>query len=236
MAGSQAYHLAGLHVVHAFGDVDTVIGGTFQILRGEKQVHTGPCVLRILFDVGNQMVALPMEQVVYRVIRLYHPLDALQIMVDKGAHGISQKRTRQVREGGKVYERTEKRVLGEAPPNLRDVYRVVADTLDIGDDLHRAANKPQIACNRRLQGNQPNAIRLNLNFELIYEVIRTDYLRGELDVLLHDSRYGVRQHGIHTHAHVQQALPELLQPYVKLCPRHCHLSPALRCSNVLLYK
>ena len=135
-------------------DLDRVVGET--LVEAAEQRHIdrgGDAVLPLAVHQHGEEMAM---QIVHRIVFLADPRGLLRIAGEQHLLGaVAQFNCDPAHFGEIAVDLFGQRMLGMAAPgDLGDVQRQGAHPVDVGDDLDRSDDRPQIAGDRRLQGEK----------------------------------------------------------------------------------
>jgi len=94
---------------------------------------------------------------------------------------------------------------------LRDVLGEVADTLEVGGDLQRRGDEPEVARGRLMQREELDREIVDLDVEPVHHVVACDGRLCEVAIARREGAHGLRDLVLHEPAHLEHARSQLLE-------------------------
>ena len=92
---------------------------------------------------------------------------------------------------------------------------MVSDAFEIGNDFQGAFDLAQVTGHRLLQGQEANALGLDLTIHFVHRIILAQNAFGQRNVVLLNGFDGLLEHGARQGSHVQQFLLQRRQLIMK---------------------
>ena len=135
---------------------------------------------------------------------------------DEGVQALLDHALRALGHPGEVHVGLELRLLVELDGALADVHRLVADALEVGDDLHGRRDEAEIAGRRLLEGEQLHALLVHLHVVGVHLLVALDDLAGHRVVPLEQRGHHPADLVLDQPAHGEQGLLERLELLVEV--------------------
>src|SRR5580692_800294 len=208
---------------YILGNVRGVIGDALEIACDQQNVQRLPCAGRIVVHLLHQVDERLIFHAINDAIHLQHGFGDFGLTVEEGLQRTLHHRAHAIGHAGYVDRQTDLRLADQVEHALRDVYRLVADALEISVDLQDCENEAKIHRHRLLHGEQIERQLVDLALGIVdrgfagqhhlteLAVARTISLRRTVDGLLRKA------------SHAQELLFEVIQSLLKAASHYPNL-------------
>src|SRR5438132_14308257 len=149
-----ADHFALDHVDHHLRDVGRVVGHALEEARDQDQPDRPRNGLRVRHHVGQQLAEDLLLQRVHLGVLGADLARQLGVPTDEGVQALLDHALGPLGHPRQVDVRLELRFLVQLERALGDVYRLVADPLEVGHDFHDRSNEAEVPRRRLVEGEQ----------------------------------------------------------------------------------
>ena len=208
-------------VDHHLGEIGGVIRDPFDVFRNEGDPDGPADGLRLFYHIGEELPKNLAGQVVHERVVPADLSRKVGVAIDERIEGFFDHDSGPIRHSGDIDVGLELGFLGQFQRPLADILREVAHSLQIGRDLHRGGDEPQIARGGLAQGQEPDALLVDLHVVGIDLVIGLDHALGQVGVALHQRLDGVGHLRFDERPHPKDALFERGEFFVE----HSHIYP-----------
>ena len=135
--------------------------------------------------IHEQFVEYLLVQVVHKVVRLADLHGEVSVLGHKGIKAVLEHFLGRFGHARDVDIGFERRFVEQLHGALADVHGQVSHALQVGDDLDGCGHEPQIASRRLPDGEETDALFLDLDVEVIDDGVAVDHLERQVPVPIH---------------------------------------------------
>ena len=178
------------HEDDVFRHVGGVIANPFEMARDQDQVQGRLDGLGIPRHVPNQFPEHLCLQPVQLIVTIQHPSGQVHVPLDERIERIAQHALRDRGHPRNVDEFLDRGMLQIPLSRLGDVDGQIAHAFEIGVDLDRRDDRPQVDGHRLVQGEQLEAAVVDFDVQAVDRVVADEHAFDQLQVALDEGAYG----------------------------------------------
>src|SRR5262245_2813352 len=211
-----AHHLALDQEHDHLGDVRGMVGDALQEARDQDEPDRARDRLRVAHHVREQLAEDLLLDAVHLVVSGADLARQVRVPGHEGVQALLHHALGLLGHSRQVDVRLELALLVQLHRALGDVHRLVADALEVGDDLHGGGDEAEVAGGRLVEGEQLHALLVDLDVVSVHLPIAVDDVSGQRLVTLHQRPHGAADLILDQRAHGQQRLLEAVQLLVEV--------------------
>ena len=165
-------------------DVGGVIADALEILRDEEQPHRTAHGPRVVGHERDQVAEELLVELIDRIVRAADRERQLLVLAHEGIQAPVQHAAREIRHAGQVDRGLDRQLDGQLLCSLGDVLGEVADALEVGGDLQRRGDEPEVARGRLMQREQLDReiVERSLRQAALWDEVKDRLDRSALDL------------------------------------------------------
>ena len=160
---------------HVLADVGGEVGHPLQVPAHQEELHAGADRVRVLHHVGEQDAEHRAVQRVHLVVAQADLAAGRGVAADERLERVGQHLARQPRHLDDLGLGRDRPALVQPLGRLGDVDRVVAHPLEVVGDLERGGEHPEVAGHRLLEGEEVDALLLDLDLHAVDDPVARDH-------------------------------------------------------------
>src|SRR5512143_2111341 len=199
------------HVNDHLGNVGSVVTDALKVFCYISEADRPGDVFGVLQHIEEKLVEYLLVQVVHEVVGLAYAQGEVSVLCHKGIQAVLEHLLGRLGHARDVDVRLEGRLIKQLDPSFAYVYSEVAHALEVGDDLDRGRDEAEIAARGLPDGDEPDALLLDLHVEIVSDGITVDNLDSEVPVTLDQGPDGFLDGILNEPAHLEYPLLELFE-------------------------
>jgi hypothetical protein len=191
---------------HLLGHVRGQVGDALEVPAHEHERHRALHLLRVGDHAAHELREQLSVERVHLVVAPHQQARRLGVAANERVQRVAQHgdgllgQLRQVRE--RLHRRLARELLGAAG----DVHRMIAHALQVGGDLERRRDEPQVARQRLLQRQELDAALLDVDLHAVDRGVVAEHLLGQRGITARKGFQRLADDGLGAAAHEQEFL------------------------------